>query len=72
SLMATPAGQKTYVVRVQRTSRYVATVTHLLDTLGFDAVGETARLRWFVRRDAPIALSARIRGAVNARRMPPA
>jgi len=70
ALLATPPGQKTYVVRVQRTSRYVLTVTHLLDTLGFDAVGDTARLRWFVRRDAPVALSARIRGAVNARRQP--
>src|SRR5207247_526800 len=55
SLMSTPPGQKTYVVRVQRTSRYVQTVTHLLDTLGFDSVGETTRLRWFVRRDAPVA-----------------
>ena len=70
SLMSTPPGQKTYVVRVQRTSRYVQTVTHLLDTLGFDTVGDTTRLRWFVRRDAPVALSARIRGAVNARRQP--
>jgi hypothetical protein len=70
SLMSTPPGQKTYVVRVQRTSRYVQAVTHLLDTLGFDSVGETTRLRWFVRRDAPVALSARIRGAVNARRVP--
>jgi len=68
--MSTPPGQKTYVVRVQRTSRYVQAVTHLLDTLGFDSVGETTRLRWFVRRDAPVALSARIRGAVNARRVP--
>ena len=40
------------------------------DTLGFDSVGETSRLRWFVRRDAPVALSARIRSAVNARHAP--
>ena len=72
SLMATQPGQKTYVVRVQRTSRYVRAVAHLLDALGFESIGETARLRWFVRRDAPEALSARIRGAVNARRAPPA
>jgi len=72
SLMTTQPGQKTYVVRVQRTSRYVEAVAHLLDTLRFDSIGETARLRWFVRRDAPVALSARIRGAVNARRAPPA
>ena len=70
SLMATPPGQKTYIVRIQRTSRYVHAVTHLLDSLGFDTVGETARLRWFVRRDAPISLSARIRAAVNARQAP--
>ena len=70
SLMSTSPGQKTYVVRIQRASRYVHAVTHLLDTLGFAAVGETARLRWFVRRDAPATLAARIRGAVNARRVP--
>ena len=70
SLMSTPPGQKTYVVRIQRDSRYVQAVTHLLDTLGFDSVGETSRLRWFVRRDAPVALSARIRSAVNARHAP--
>jgi hypothetical protein len=71
SLMATPPGQKTYVVRVQRGSRYLHAVTHLLDSLGFDAVGDTSRLRWFVRRDAPISLAARIRAAVNARRVDP-
>src|SRR5256886_10173815 len=39
SLMSTPPGQKTYVGRVQRTSRYVQAVTHLLGTLGFALVG---------------------------------
>ena len=68
ALFATPPGQRTYVVRIQRASRYVRQVAHLLDTLGFDVIGDTARLRWFVRRDAPPALGARIRGAVNARR----
>ena len=51
SLMSTPPGQRTYVVRIQRTSRYVHAVTHLLDTLGFDAIGETSRLRCGPRND---------------------
>jgi hypothetical protein len=68
ALLATPPGQKTYIVRVQRTSRYIRQVSHLLGTLGFDAIGDTERLRWFLRRDAPSALAARIRSGVNARR----
>jgi hypothetical protein len=69
ALLATPPGQKTYVVRVQRASRYMPQVSHLLESLGFESIGDTARLRWFVRKDAPAALSARIRGGVNARRV---
>jgi hypothetical protein len=68
ALFATPAGQKTYVVRVQRASRYVPQVTHLLQSLRFSPVGDTARLRWFVRDDAPAALAGRLREAVSARR----
>src|SRR5436305_12488182 len=54
SLMSTPSGQKTYVVRMQRTSRYVQDVTHLLDTLGFVAVGGNARLSWVVQLAATV------------------
>jgi hypothetical protein len=68
ALLATPCGQETHVVRVQRASRYVPQVTHLLKSLSFTPVGDTARLRWFVRDTAPPALAARIRNAVNARR----
>jgi ribosomal protein S18 acetylase RimI-like enzyme len=68
ALFATPSGQRTYVVRVQRASRYVPQVTHLLQSMRFTPVGDTARLRWFVRDDAPPALTARIREAVSARR----
>jgi hypothetical protein len=68
ALFATPAGQKTYVVRVQRASRYLPQVTHLLQSMRFTSVGDTARLRWFVRDDAPPALAARIREAVSSRR----
>ena len=68
ALFATSAGQQTFVVRVQRASRYVPQVTHLLESLGFNSVGDTARLRWFVRHDAPPTLASRIREAVSARR----
>jgi hypothetical protein len=66
SLLATPPGQRTWVVRISRESRYGAAVAHLLDGLGFDVAGDSARLRWFVRRDAPPALVARIRGGTRA------
>lgn len=68
ALFATPAGQKTYVVRVQRASRYVPQVTHLLESMRFTSVGDTARLRWFLHNDSPPALAARIREAVSSRR----
>jgi len=68
ALLATSCGQETHVVRVQRASRYVPQVTHLLKSLSFTPVGDTARLRWFVRDSAPPALAARIRNAVNAPR----
>jgi hypothetical protein len=68
ALLATPPGRETYAVRVQRTSRYVVPVTRLLARLGFAAVGDTARLRWFVRKGAPAAVEARIRATVSAQR----
>src|SRR5206468_2953775 len=66
ALLATPPGQRTYVVRVQRSSRYVRQISHLLQSFGFQSAGETARLRWFVRKDAPAPLAERIRGGVDA------
>ena len=66
ALFATPPGKRTWVVRIQRGSRYGATVRHLLKPLGFDEVGETSRLRWFVRRDAPPALVARVHDVVSS------
>lgn len=67
ALLATPPGQKTWVVRLPRESRYVAAVQRILAELGFDCAGDTPRLRWFVRRDAPAALASRIRGSVQSR-----
>ncbi len=65
SLFATPPGRKTWVVRIPRDSRYRATVEHLLRTHSFDRVGDTTRLRWFLRGDAPAALALNVRSAVN-------
>jgi hypothetical protein len=64
---ATPQGQKTWVLRVQRGSRYVSALQHLLHDFGFTWVGDTLRLRWFLRTDAPDELAARVRDAVDAR-----
>jgi hypothetical protein len=66
ALFATPPGQTTYVVRVQRGSRYVNALQHLLTDFGFVAVGNTARLRWFLRTDTPPELATRVRDAVEA------
>lgn len=68
ALFATPPGQKTYVVRVQRASRYVDAMQHVLADFGFVAVGDTARLRWFLRTGTPAELAAQIRDTVDARR----
>ncbi len=72
ALLATPPGQKTWVIRIPRDSRYAAAINHLLDDLGFSVAGDTPRLRWFVRRDAPAELASRIRGATQAMSPPEA
>lgn len=67
ALFATPQGQKTWIVRMQRGSRYAPTIAHLLVGFGFRLVGDTARLRWFLRKDSPADLASRVRDAVDAR-----
>jgi ribosomal protein S18 acetylase RimI-like enzyme len=67
ALFATAQGQKTWIVRVQRGSRYVSALQHLLADFGFATVGDTLRLRWFLRKDAPAELASRVRDAVDAR-----
>ena len=66
SLFATPPGQKTYIVRVQRDSRYVNQLQGLLNDFDFTAIGDSSRLRWFLHKDAPNALAAKVRNAVHA------
>jgi GNAT superfamily N-acetyltransferase len=67
SLFATPPGQKTYIVRVQHDSRYVKALQILLTEFGFAAIGDTARLRWFLHKDAPDKLASRVRNAIETR-----
>ena len=67
ALFATSQGQKTWILRVQRGSRYAPAVQHLLQDFGFSLIGDTQRLRWYLRNDAPADLASRIRDAVDAR-----
>lgn len=65
ALFATPPGKKTWVVRIPRGSRYGAAVQHLLQSYGFSHAGDTSHLRWFVRRQAPASVAARVKGLVE-------
>jgi len=67
ALFATPPGQKTHIVRVQRGSRYVVPLQHLLTEFGFQVVGDTERLRWFIHADAPHELDSRVRDMIEVR-----
>ena len=67
ALFATPQGQNTWILRVQRGSRYIAALQHVLTDFGFNWIGDTHRLRWYLRTDAPEQLASRVRDAVDAR-----
>lgn len=64
ALLGTPQGKKTSVVRIPRGSRYAAVVQHILAPFDFAHAGDTKQLRWFVRRNAPAAVNARISAAL--------
>lgn len=64
ALLGTPPGKKTWVVRIPRGSRYTGVVQHLLARFEFDHAGDTARLRWFVRKNAPAPVTARVAAAL--------
>ena len=65
ALFATTQGKKTWIVRIPRGSRYRATVEHLLRPHGFEPVGDTSNMRWFLRQDAPPGLMTKVRDIVN-------
>src|SRR5207253_7798996 len=60
ALFATTQGNKTWVVRIPRNSRYRATVHQLLLPHGLVARGGTTRMRGFLRDGSPQLLRARI------------
>ena len=70
ALFSTPPGKKTWVVRIPRASRYSSIVQHLLGSYDFDHAGDTTHLRWFIRRGAPPALVARVRGGISGQPPP--
>lgn len=67
ALLATPAGQRAYVVRVQRFGRDSPAMAHLLASFEYTQASETVHQTWFVRSDAPTELAARIRSTGPAR-----
>ena len=67
AMLATPAGQRAYVVRVDWSGASGMAMQHLLESLRFSAVRDTSELRWFVRGDAPREVEMRVRNAPLAR-----
>lgn len=63
AMLATPAGQQAFIVRVDPAGTSGSTMQHLLEALNFNAVRDTSELRWFVRADAPADVAARVRSA---------
>lgn len=60
ALLATPAGRLAWLVRVQRTSESGAAMERLLADHGYAHLQDSGDTLWFVRADAPEALTARI------------
>ena len=61
SLLATPAGSKAYVVRLQRFGRDSPAMAHLLASFDYTQTGNTAAVtQLFLRGDAPPELVARL------------
>ena len=49
-----------------RDSRDLTAVHHLLRPHGFSAAGDTSRLRWFIREEAPSILKTKVRDIVGS------
>jgi GNAT superfamily N-acetyltransferase len=61
ALLATPAGRKAYVVRLQRFGRDSPAMAHLLAAYDYMQTGDPAQItHWFIRGDAPQELVRRI------------
>jgi ribosomal protein S18 acetylase RimI-like enzyme len=68
AMLATPAGHFSCVVRVNPSGASGATMRHLLESLEFTAIRETADLRGCGRTDAPADIATRIGTAPLLRR----
>jgi hypothetical protein len=68
AMLATPAGHFSCVVRVHPGGASGATMRHLLESLEFTAIRETAHLRGCGRTDAPADIATRIGTAPLLRR----
>jgi GNAT superfamily N-acetyltransferase len=53
ALLATPAGRRAFVVKVQRFGRDSAAMAHLLAAYKYSQSNETVHHSWYVRADAP-------------------
>jgi GNAT superfamily N-acetyltransferase len=61
ALLATPAGSKAYVVRLQRFGRDSPAMAHLLASFNYTQTSNVAALtQWFLRNDAPPELVSRL------------
>jgi GNAT superfamily N-acetyltransferase len=68
-LLATPAGRKAYVVRLQRFGKDSPVMAHLLGSFDYTLTNEmTQQTSWFIRSDAPPALAARLLAARENRK----
>jgi GNAT superfamily N-acetyltransferase len=63
ALLATPAGQLAWTVRVQRSGASSSAMTRLLAEQGYSVAREGQTQAWFLRHDAPPALVGRMRSA---------
>jgi GNAT superfamily N-acetyltransferase len=66
ALLATPEGQRAYVMRVHRFGRDSAAMAHLVSSFGYARVRETVQHSWYVRSDAPAGLLERVRAVPPA------
>jgi GNAT superfamily N-acetyltransferase len=71
ALLATPAGRRTWIVRVRRGSDSAAAMGHLLALNRFVPARDTPSTRWFVRDEAPPLLAEAIRAAPLSARPEP-
>jgi GNAT superfamily N-acetyltransferase len=63
NLLATPAGRRAYVVKVQRFGRDSPAMAHLLAAYDYAPTKETVHHSWFVRADAPPQLTDYVQAA---------